>query len=139
MNKEVLISTDQTKMDIKMIHSYLSEQSYWAEGRSYATVKKSMEHSLCFGAFLGGKQVGFARVISDYAIFAWILDVFVLPEFGGKGIGKALMRHIMEHGQLQGLQRWGLATKDAHGLYEKFGFGPPVRPSSLMEINHIHI
>jgi len=128
------INTDKSELDITAIHHFLSTQSYWAKGRSLDTVKKSIENSLCFGIYHEKKQVGFARVVSDYAIFAWIMDVFILPEFRGQGLGKELMQAITSHEKLQNLQRWGLGTEDAHGLYAQFGFGPIAKPANLMEI-----
>jgi GNAT superfamily N-acetyltransferase len=128
------ISTEKSELDVVVIHHYLSTQSYWAKGRSVETVKKSIENSLCFGVYHGSKQVGFARVVSDYAIFAWIMDVFILPEYRGRGYSKELMRAIMGHEKLQNLQRWGLGTEDAHGLYAQFGFSPIAKPANLMEI-----
>jgi len=128
------INTDKSELDVTAIHHFLSTQSYWAKGRSLDTVKKSIENSLCFGLYHEKKQVGFARVVSDYAIFAWIMDVFILPEFRGQGLGKELMQAITSHEKLQNLQRWGLGTEDAHGLYAQFGFGPIAKPANLMEI-----
>jgi len=129
---EYLISTDQSKIDIGVVHNYLS-QSYWAEGIPTETVKRSMEHSLCFGIYKQEKQIGFARVISDFATFAYLADVFVLGEERGKGLSKWLMEIIMDHPQLQGLRRFTLATRDAHGLYEKFGFKIFASPGRWME------
>ena len=128
------ISTDKEKLDIRVIHNYLSNESYWAKGRTLETVQGSIENSLCFGVYIENKQVGFARVITDYAVFAWLLDVFILPEFQGKGYGKKLMEAIMTHNTLQGLRRWGLGTDDAHGLYKQFGFAPLHKPGNMMEI-----
>ena len=128
------ISTDKEKLDIQVIHNYLSNESYWARGRAIETVQRSIENSLCFGVYSENKQVGFARVITDYAVFAWLLDVFILPEYQGKGYGKKLMKAIMKHSNLQGLRRWGLGTDDAHGLYKQFGFAPLQKPENMMEI-----
>ena len=128
------ISTDKKRLDIKVIHNYLSNESYWAKGRTLETVQRSIENSLCFGVYIETKQVGFARVITDYAVFAWLLDVFILPEFQGKGYGKKLMETIVTHNNLQGLRRWGLGTDDAHGLYKQFGFAPLHKPENMMEI-----
>ncbi len=128
------ISTEKSELDIPAIHHFLSTQSYWAQGRSVETVKKSIENSLCFGVYHGSKQVGFARVVSDYAVFAWIMDVFILPEYRGRGYSKELMRAITDHDKLQNLQRWGLGTEDAHGLYAQFGFTSLVKPGNMMEI-----
>ena len=117
-----------------MIEDFLSKRSYWAKGRSREKIEKSIENSLCFGVFTGkNQQVGFARVLSDYAVFAWIMDVFIIEDFRGKGLGKMLMAAITGHTDLQGLERWGLGTKDAHGLYEQFGFRKLKTPETKME------
>ncbi len=131
---EFYISTDKSKLDIDMIESFLGKRSYWAKGRKRETIVKSIENSLCFGVYTDqGKQVAFARVSSDFSVFAWIMDVFVLEEYRGRGLGKLLMTSIMEHPDLQGLERWGLGTKDAHGLYEQFGFHKLKTPETKME------
>ncbi|MBL8511326.1 MAG: GNAT family N-acetyltransferase [Betaproteobacteria bacterium] len=127
------ISTDRALLDVTLIHRFLSEQSSWAKGIPRETVERSMAHSLCFGGFVGDAQVAFARVISDYATFANLVDVFVLPDYRGQGYSKALMQAVMSHPDLQGLRRFTLATGDAHGLYAQFGFTAPLRPQSLME------
>jgi len=118
------ISTDNHKMDISVIHQYLSEESYWAKNIPYETVKKSVANSFCFGIFYQGKQVGLARLITDKASFAYLCDVFILPEHRGKGLSKWLLTTIQSHPELQGLRRWLLGTKDAHGLYSQFGWVP---------------
>ena len=128
------ISTNKQKLDIQLIHNYLSNESYWAKGRSLETVQRSIENSLCFGVYTENSQVGFARVITDYVVFAWLLDVFILPEYQGKGYGKKLMQAIITHPDLQGLRRWGLGTDDAHGLYKQFGFTSLQKPENMMEI-----
>jgi GNAT superfamily N-acetyltransferase len=120
-------------MDVAAVHRFLADESGWARGISLDLVRRSIENSLCFGGFLDGSQVAFARVISDYATFANLVDVFVLPPFRGRGFSKQLMEAVLGHPRLQGLRRFTLATGDAHGLYAKFGFTPPIRPSSLME------
>lgn len=107
--------------------------SYWAKGIPAATVEKSLENSLCFAVLDGDRQIGFARVISDRATIAYLADVFVLPEYRGRGLSKWLMECIISHSELQGLRRWILATLDAHGLYEKFGFTPLKRSKMFME------
>ena len=127
------ISTEKSELDIPLIHQFLSEQTYWAKGIPLATVQSAIEHSLCFGGFVGVEQVAFARVISDRATFANLVDVFVLPAHRGKGYGKALVAAIMACPELQGLRRFTLATSDAKGLYERFGFAAPAKPGSLME------
>lgn len=119
---EYLISTDTSKLDIGLIHHYLSEESYWALGIPRSVVEKSIANSICFGIYEAGIQVGFARVVSDKATFAYLADVFVLSDYRGKGLSKFLMRTIHEHPDLQNLRRWWLGTKDAHGLYAQFGW-----------------
>lgn len=127
-------STDKSKLDIDMIEDFLSRRSYWAKGRTRAKIIRSIENSMCFGVYdEKDRQVGFARVLSDYAVFAWIMDVFILEDFRGKGLGKLLMGAITDHPDLQGLERWGLGTKDAHGLYEQFGFRKLKTPETKME------
>ena len=130
----IQISTDKTRLDIDFIHEFLSKESYWAKGRDIIIVKRSIGNSLCFGVYLNNKQIGFARVISDYAVFAWLLGVFILPDFRGKGYGKRLMCTIMAHKKLQSVVRWGLGTDDAHGLYSQFGFTSLQKPQNMMEI-----
>jgi GNAT superfamily N-acetyltransferase len=127
------ISTDKARFDIKVIHGYLS-RSYWAEGIPVEIVSRSIEHSLCFGVYCGDDQVGFARVITDYATFGYLADVFIIEEHQGHGLGKWLMEVITSHPQLQGFRKWMLATRDAHALYRKFGFVGPGKPESIMEI-----
>jgi len=119
-----LISTNPALLDIAAIHQYLSEESYWARGISFATVEKSIAHSLCFGVYEGDKQIGFARLITDHTAFAYLCDVYILPSYQGKGLGKWLLQTIHSHPDLQGLRRWMLATRDAHGLYARFGWKP---------------
>ena len=127
------ISTDLNRLDVTMIYRYLSEESSWAIGIGRDVVERSIDNSLCFGGYLDGEQVAFARVISDYATFANLVDVFVLPEYRGRGYSKELIAAVMAHPSLQGLRRFTLATFDAHGLYRQFGFTPPSRPEVLME------
>ncbi|WP_366919475.1 GNAT family N-acetyltransferase [Hydrocarboniphaga sp.] len=131
--RELRISTDSSQIDVDLVHRYLSEESYWAKGIPRETVERSLAHSLCFGGYIDGHQVAFARVISDYATFAYLGDVFVLPEYRGSGYSKALMQAVIAHPQLQGLRRFMLATSDAHGLYAQFGFAAPAKPQTLME------
>lgn len=129
---EFVVSTDKNRIDLDVVHNFLTE-SYWAKGISRQVVARSIENSLCFGVYGDGKQVGFARVISDCATFAYIGDVFVLDSHRGHGLGKWLMECIMAHPRLQGLRRWSLVTADAHGLYTKFGFTPLKAPEKYME------
>lgn len=128
------ISTDKSRLDVAMIHRFLSEHSYWARNIPLDVVRRAIENSLCFGAFHGHEQVGFARVVTDYAIFGYVGDVFVLPEHRGRGVSKLLMRAIREHPSLQGLRRWHLLTDDAHRLYEQFGFHSLEQPQRHMEV-----
>ncbi|MEL6561382.1 MAG: GNAT family N-acetyltransferase [Bacteroidota bacterium] len=122
MNTDFHISTDSSRLDIDMIYNYLSANSYWAKDRTSEKVTKSIENSFCFGVYTENKQVGFARVVTDYAVFAWVLDLFIVEDHQGKGLGKLLMESIVNHLDLQMVRRWGLNTKDAHGLYERYGF-----------------
>jgi GNAT superfamily N-acetyltransferase len=130
-----LISTDPARLDIDAIHGYL-RRAYWSENIPRAVVEKAVAHSLCFGVYAGDQLAGFARVISDYATFAYICDVFVLEEYRGQGLAKWLMAMILAHPELQGLRRWMLVTRDAHGLYRQQGFQPARRPENVMEITH---
>ncbi len=124
---------DPARLNIALIHEYLSTASYWATGRPLEVVRRSIENSLPFGLFKGTEQAGFARVITDYATFAWLCDVFVLPAYQGRGLGKWLIGVIVAHPRLQGLRRWVLATKDAHGLYAQFEFTELHAPERFME------
>jgi GNAT superfamily N-acetyltransferase len=128
-----IISTDKEKLDIQMIQTFLSGESYWAQNRTLEQTRRAIEHSLCFGIYDGAAQIGFARIISDFATFAYVGDVFVLGEYRGRGLSKWLMETLVGHPGLQGLRRWLLATKDAHGLYEKYGFAPLRFPERWME------
>jgi N-acetylglutamate synthase-like GNAT family acetyltransferase len=129
------ISTDKTKLDVPLIHQFLSQEAYWSLNISKEIVQRSIEHSLCFGVYEVDRQVGFARVITDYATFAYIADVFILPDHRGKGLSKQLIANIMAHPDLQGLRRWMLITYDAHGLYRQFGFQPTTdNPENTMFI-----
>ncbi len=131
--RNIVVTTDRSRLDLDMIHGFLTT-SYWARGIPREIVARSMESSLCFGAFDEGRQVGFARVISDRATFAYICDVFAVESHRGNGVGRSLMAAIMSHPELQGLRRWTLFTRDAHGLYQQFGFGAPGHPERLMEV-----
>ena len=127
------ISTDQARLDRAAIHRFL-EGSYWAKGVPREVVDRSIEGALCFGVFDGGAQIGFARVITDRATFAYLADVYVLESHRGQGIGKWLMEVVRAHPDLQGLRRWVLATRDAHELYRQFGFTAVADPARYMEI-----
>ncbi len=128
------VSDDPARLDLDAVHGYLSAQSYWAQGMHRATLERAVAGSLCFGVYDGkGAQVGFARVVTDRATFAWLADVFVLSAHRGRGLSKRLLAAMLAHPDLQGLRRFLLATRDAHGLYRQFGFEAPVKPGSLME------
>jgi GNAT superfamily N-acetyltransferase len=130
------VSTRRDRLDVSAIHAYLV-RSYWAEGIPRETVERSLRHSLCFGLYgAGGAQVGFARVVSDGATFAYLCDVYVLESEQGRGLGKWLIETAMRHPDLQGLRRFMLATRDAHGLYARHGFAPLRAPARMMEILH---
>jgi GNAT superfamily N-acetyltransferase len=131
--EQYLVSTDRHRIDLDVIHGFLVE-SYWAKGIPRDVVAGSIANSLCFGLYSGDQQVGFARVISDYATYAYLGDVFILEQYRGCGLGKWLMECIMAHPQLQSLRRWGLVTRDAHGLYAQFGFTPLANPERHMEL-----
>jgi GNAT superfamily N-acetyltransferase len=136
---EFLISTDPSRLDLDAIHDFLTN-CYWAKGVPREVVARSIEHALCFGVYDGsGAQVGFARVISDFATIAYVGDVFVLESHRGRGLGKWLMECIMLHPSLQGLRRWILTTRDAHGLYEQVGFTPVKFPERYMERHDPHV
>ena len=126
------ISTDIERLDFDLIHRFLSEESYWARGRSMEMVRKAIENSLNFGVYLDEQQIGFARVVTDRTTFAWLADVFIVTGHRGHGYSKMLVRSIMEHPELQRLRRWFLATREAHGLYARFGF-TAVPPDRFME------
>lgn len=132
MIKGYCIRTHAKNMDCESIHQYLTK-AYWSKGILLETIKQAIENSLCFGVFLNAKQVGFARVVTDYATFAYVADVYILPEHRGQGLSKWLMQTIFEHSKLQGLRRIVLATRDAHGLYAKFGFTALADSSLFME------
>ncbi|MEW6992660.1 GNAT family N-acetyltransferase [Colwelliaceae bacterium MEBiC 14330] len=133
MRQDYELSSDKSLMDINAIHCYLS-RSYWAENVPYDIVKKAINNSLCFGVFYKKSQIGFARLITDSATFAYLADVYILEEHRGKGLSKKLMATIINHPQLQGLRRMVLATHDAHTLYEKFGFKQLTKPETFMEL-----
>ena len=139
--EEYFISTDIDKMDVDTIHRYLSESSYWAKGIPKELVQKSIRHSLCFGVFYGDEQVGFARVVTDRTSFAYLGDVFILPAHQGKGLSKWLMQTIHDYPDLQGLRRWMLFTRDAHGLYSQFGWKqvPEEQTGRIMQIHNPNI
>jgi GNAT superfamily N-acetyltransferase len=130
----LLISDDKARLDRPLIHAYLSGRSYWAKDVPVEIVERSIEHSLCLGMYQAGRQIGFARAVTDRATFAWLADVFILEEARGSGYGKKLVAAIMAHPGLQGLRRFMLGTRDAHTLYEQYGFGALKYPERFMEI-----
>jgi GNAT superfamily N-acetyltransferase len=129
------ITCDKSRLDIGAIHGFLT-QSYWSPGIPRAVVERAIDNSLCFGVFYEGKQIGFARAITDKATFAYLADVYVLPEHRGKGVSLRVLENIIRHPDLRGLRRMLLATRDAHSLYEKFGFKPLAAPERIMEIHN---
>ena len=131
--EKYLITTDTDKVDIDVIHQYLSKQSYWAKGIPRETVARSVQHSICFSVLHEDALIGFARVTSDHATVAYVGDVFVLRAHRGQGLSKWLMECIIAHPELQSLRRWMLATADAHGLYARFGFTALKAPARWME------
>ena len=134
LKKGFIISTDNSLLDFDVIYNFLDKDSYWAQGVPIEKLRTAIENSLCFGIYKDGKQAGFARVITDKAIFAYLCDVFILPEYRGLGLSKWLMQTIISHSELQGLRRWVLATVDAHGLYSQFGFTQINNPERWMGI-----
>jgi GNAT superfamily N-acetyltransferase len=135
---EYEITADKLRLDVATIHAYLT-QSYWSPGVPRRVVERAIEGSLCFGVFHHGKQVGFARAVTDKATFAYLADVFILEPHRGKGLSKHLMESVFAHPDLQGLRRFMLATKDAHGLYKQFGFMELSNPASFMELHRPHV
>ena len=129
---EYLISTDKSRLDLTLIHNFLTK-SYWAAGIPLEVVRRSIEHSLSFGLYKEDQQIGYARVITDYATFAYLGDVFILEPFRGQGLSKWLMEVVVTHPELQGFRRWLLLTKDAHGLYKKVDFTGVATPERYME------
>lgn len=128
---EITISQDKQKLDFDVIYTFLSA-AYWSEGRSRSMVRTTIKNSICFGVYSGNNQIGFARVVSDESVFAYLMDVFILSDYQGKGYGTKLMAHILNDPKLKSVQNWLLATSDAHGLYEKFGFKALPNPNKLM-------
>ena len=133
MSQALRISTEQSELDIALIHHFLANEAYWSRGIARDVVERAIAGSLCFGAYLDGRQIAFARVVTDRATFAYLADVFVLPEHRGQGHSKALVAAVMAHPELQGLRRFSLVTRDAHGLYASFGFAAPAHPQILLE------
>jgi GNAT superfamily N-acetyltransferase len=134
MSAGFVISTERDRLDLDVIHDFLSRQSYWCRGIPRATVERAVANSLCFGIYAdSGGQIGFARVVTDFATFGYVADVFVLPAWRGRGLSKQLMQAIVDHPALQGFRRLTLATRDAQGLYAQFGFKTSPRPDWQME------
>jgi GNAT superfamily N-acetyltransferase len=129
-----VISTDRKRLDLKFIHGFLTK-CYWAKGISRKVVAESIRNSLCFGVYPAKRQIGFGRVISDLSTYGYVGDVFIAAPYRGRGLGKWLMECIMRHSRLQGLRRWSLVTRDAHGLYGQVGFTPLKFPKNHMEIH----
>jgi GNAT superfamily N-acetyltransferase len=131
---DYIISTDRARLDVDVIYTFLSESSYWAQGRSRGTVERSIANSLAFGVYKGNfeEQVGFARVVTDYATFGWVADVFILEPYRGQKLGEWLIETIVAHPDLKDMRRLTLATRDAHGLYSKYGFTPLDNPDRFM-------
>ena len=130
---EYTISTNDTLLDLPIIHNFISNHSYWGQGRKLETVQRALDNSLNFGLYKSNHQIGFARVVTDFATFAWVADVFILEGHRGQGLARWLMESILSHPELQQFRRWVLATKDAHELYRKFGFRELKRPERWME------
>jgi len=131
---EVCIKSGKENMDVKAVHRFLKEDSYWAKGISFERVDNSLAHSFCVGAFINGQQVGFARVITDYSTFGWLADVFVLPEHRGKGISRRMLSFIFGQEWVGHLRRMMLNTSDAHGLYRQFQFRDLASPGNILEV-----
>jgi GNAT superfamily N-acetyltransferase len=131
---DLVISTDPALLDAPLIHDFLANRSYWAKGRPFEVVRRSLDHSLCFGLYQARRQVGLARVVTDWATFAWLCDVFVLEEYRGGGLGKWLIECVVSYPALKGLRRVLLGTRDAHGLYERYGFTPLPDPTRFLGI-----
>jgi GNAT superfamily N-acetyltransferase len=135
-SEEYTVSTDPQKIDVVMVHRFLSEESYWAKDRPFEVTKCALDHSVCFGLYrnMDGKQVGFARVVTDFATYGYLMDVFVLRPYRRQGLGKWLVQCVLAHPGLQGVSRWQLKTADAHGLYARYGFASLATPESMMEL-----
>ena len=129
-----MIDTDKSRLDVDAIHDFLANDSYWARTRTREQTEAAIKNSICFGLYHSTRLIGFARVVSDLATFAYVGDVFVIDEFRGRGLSKWLMETMIAYPELQGLRRWVLATRDAHGLYSQFGFRELVHPDRWMEL-----
>ncbi|MDR6449044.1 GNAT family N-acetyltransferase [Paraburkholderia sp. 22099] len=133
---ELTISSDKANLDIEMIHAFLSRQTAWAKGMPRDTLERAIAGSLCFGGYVGGRQIAFARLITDEATFAYLCDVFVLPDYRGKGYASALMKHVFASPSLTGLRRIVLVTTDAHHVYRPHGFRELANPERYMELHN---
>ena len=131
-SSEISISTDKSRLDIKVIHEFL-KQSYWAQDRTVEQIQKSIENSICFGVYLKDEQIGFARVLSDTVVFAYLMDVFISEKHRGKGYGKLMLGEILRYPELKNVAKWFLATRDAHKLYQQFGFKEITNPEIYMD------
>jgi len=127
------ISIEKSRLNVSLIHDFLTN-SYWAKGRSKTRVQKSIENSICYGVYINNEQIGFARVLTDYVAFAYIMDVFILKDYRGNGYSKLLMTKILDHPEMHQVRKWFLGTKDAQGLYRQFGF-----EETPVEISWLHI
>jgi GNAT superfamily N-acetyltransferase len=134
-----IISDDKGRLDLRVVHEFIAQSSYWAKAIPLPLLERAIDNSLCWGVYRDSVQVGFGRVITDRATFAYLCDVFILPEHRGKGLSKALVATILAHADLQGLRRWMLVTADAQGLYESFGFSVVPQPNRYMEIHRPNI
>ena len=130
----IVVDSDPERLDVAVVHGFLTD-SYWAKGIPVETVRRSIRNSLCFGLYEGSRQIGFARVVTDRATFAYLADVFVLESHRGRGLAKLLMDAVVAHPELQGLRRWMLATRDAHALYAQYGFTPLPAPEGFMQLH----
>jgi len=130
--EEYNISDDKSRLDLKLIHHVISS-SYWAKGRSFEEVKKSIDNSICYGIYIDSRQIGFARIVTDLTTIAYLMDVFIVEEFQGNGLSKILLNNILNDKRFNSVKKWMLATKDAHSLYEKFGFRKLKMTGNLME------
>ncbi len=130
----IVVDSDPERLDVAVVHGFLTD-SYWAKGIPVETVRRSIRNSLCFGLYEGSRQIGFARVVTDRATFAYLADVFVLESHRGRGLAKLLMDAVVAHPELQGLRRWMLATRDAHALYAQYGFTPLPAPEVFMQLH----
>lgn len=130
----LIVSDDKSLLDIPKIHHFLTTVSTWAQGINYETVSRGIENSICIGAYIGKEQVGFSRIITDHATFANLVDVIVWPDYRGSGISRKLMEAVMVHSSIQGIRRFTLATSNAHGLYQQYGFTPLLKPETFMEV-----